>query len=241
MFDVWHFVVITNQETYANGDPELLDDSEFYQQLLKEFFETIDPASSGKASYAVSHFISRILFIGFDCTWIWFCWQKWHSMLLKDCKLRKEKLLTVVLQRVGRSGKFSLGLLVEEYSLMEYFFDSCYDSPGIMFMKRLSILWLLGVRRSLQRPWNYLKTCLALKLRNLRQEHNQLLYSTQFFTDCVSLDEDKSRFMYHKINGIPYLEFSCVILLHVWAVMLNILTSFFTGVQHRVCEHYCAR
>ncbi|CAL9018475.1 unnamed protein product, partial [Prunus brigantina] len=24
------------------------DDSEFYQQLLKEFFETIDPASSSK-------------------------------------------------------------------------------------------------------------------------------------------------------------------------------------------------
>ncbi|KAK9911041.1 hypothetical protein M0R45_034967 [Rubus argutus] len=27
----------------VDGDPELLDDSEFYQQLLKEFFETIDP------------------------------------------------------------------------------------------------------------------------------------------------------------------------------------------------------
>ena len=32
----------------ADGDPELLDDSEFYQQLLKEFFEIIDPTSSGK-------------------------------------------------------------------------------------------------------------------------------------------------------------------------------------------------
>ncbi|TQD94023.1 hypothetical protein C1H46_020356 [Malus baccata] len=31
----------------ANGDPKLLDDSEFYQQLLKEFFETIEPASPG--------------------------------------------------------------------------------------------------------------------------------------------------------------------------------------------------
>jgi hypothetical protein len=36
------------QETLADGDPELLDDSEFYQQLLKEFFETVDPSSSGK-------------------------------------------------------------------------------------------------------------------------------------------------------------------------------------------------
>jgi hypothetical protein len=36
------------QETHADGDPELLDDSEFYQQLLKEFFETVDPSSSGK-------------------------------------------------------------------------------------------------------------------------------------------------------------------------------------------------
>ncbi|XP_075520262.1 uncharacterized protein LOC142553700 isoform X2 [Primulina tabacum] len=34
------------KETDADGDPELLDDSELYQQLLKEFFETIDPSSS---------------------------------------------------------------------------------------------------------------------------------------------------------------------------------------------------
>ncbi|WJX58996.1 hypothetical protein P8452_44388 [Trifolium repens] len=34
------------EETLADGDPELLDDSEFYQQLLKEFFETVDPSSS---------------------------------------------------------------------------------------------------------------------------------------------------------------------------------------------------
>ncbi|XP_050387308.1 uncharacterized protein LOC126803566 [Argentina anserina] len=32
----------------ADSDAELLDDLEFYQQLLKEFFETIDPTSSGK-------------------------------------------------------------------------------------------------------------------------------------------------------------------------------------------------
>ncbi|PIN27158.1 Apoptosis antagonizing transcription factor/protein transport protein [Handroanthus impetiginosus] len=41
------------EEPNANGDPELLDDSEFYQQLLKEFFETIDPSSSETAFYAL--------------------------------------------------------------------------------------------------------------------------------------------------------------------------------------------
>ncbi|KAL5167295.1 Protein AATF [Glycine soja] len=40
-------------ETCTDGDPELLDDSEFYQQLLKEFFETVDPSSSEKAFYAL--------------------------------------------------------------------------------------------------------------------------------------------------------------------------------------------
>ncbi|TKY65232.1 AATF protein [Spatholobus suberectus] len=40
-------------ETRTDGDPELLDDSEFYQQLLKEFFETVDPSSSEKAFYAL--------------------------------------------------------------------------------------------------------------------------------------------------------------------------------------------
>ncbi|KAK7394548.1 hypothetical protein VNO78_15079 [Psophocarpus tetragonolobus] len=40
-------------ETSTDGDPELLDDSEFYQQLLKEFFETVDPSSSEKAFYAL--------------------------------------------------------------------------------------------------------------------------------------------------------------------------------------------
>lgn len=37
----------------GDGDPELLDDSGFYQYLLKEFFETIDPTSSEKAFYAL--------------------------------------------------------------------------------------------------------------------------------------------------------------------------------------------
>ncbi|KAL0456246.1 UNVERIFIED_CONTAM: protein AATF [Sesamum latifolium] len=44
---------IKKEEAYADGDPELLDDSEFYQQLLKEFFETIDPSSSETAFYAL--------------------------------------------------------------------------------------------------------------------------------------------------------------------------------------------
>ncbi|KAL4600036.1 hypothetical protein ACB092_11G169000 [Castanea dentata] len=34
------------EEVQADGDPELLDDSEFYTQLLKEFLETNDPKSS---------------------------------------------------------------------------------------------------------------------------------------------------------------------------------------------------
>ncbi|KNA20446.1 hypothetical protein SOVF_052240 [Spinacia oleracea] len=42
-----------NEEGNTEGDPELLDDSEFYQQLLKEFFETIDPSSSESAFYAL--------------------------------------------------------------------------------------------------------------------------------------------------------------------------------------------
>ncbi|KAK3195159.1 hypothetical protein Dsin_026469 [Dipteronia sinensis] len=41
------------EEAHTDGDPELLDDSEFYQQLLKEFFETIDPSSSETAFYAI--------------------------------------------------------------------------------------------------------------------------------------------------------------------------------------------
>nr|GMD47926.1 protein AATF-like isoform X1 [Ipomoea batatas] len=40
------------QEVWDNvdGNSQLLDDSDFYQQLLKEFFETIDPMSSGANS-----------------------------------------------------------------------------------------------------------------------------------------------------------------------------------------------
>ncbi|XP_057441445.1 uncharacterized protein LOC130733325 isoform X2 [Lotus japonicus] len=46
-------VGIFGSETHADADPELLDDSEFYQQLLKEFLETVDPSSSEKAFYAL--------------------------------------------------------------------------------------------------------------------------------------------------------------------------------------------
>ncbi|KAL6513448.1 hypothetical protein OROGR_020934 [Orobanche gracilis] len=44
---------IKQEENYADVDPELLDDLDFYQQLLKEFFETIDPSSSETAYYAL--------------------------------------------------------------------------------------------------------------------------------------------------------------------------------------------
>ncbi|ONK73484.1 uncharacterized protein A4U43_C04F32050 [Asparagus officinalis] len=37
----------------VNGDPELVDDVEFYQQLLKEFFESCDLSSSETAFYAL--------------------------------------------------------------------------------------------------------------------------------------------------------------------------------------------
>lgn len=43
----------------ADGDPELLDDSEFYQQLLKEFLESIDPTSVETAFYAVKRFQTK--------------------------------------------------------------------------------------------------------------------------------------------------------------------------------------
>ncbi|VVB17597.1 unnamed protein product [Arabis nemorensis] len=44
------------QEKQREVDPELVEDAEFYQQLLKEFFETIDPASSEAAFYALKKF-----------------------------------------------------------------------------------------------------------------------------------------------------------------------------------------
>ncbi|XP_058084819.1 uncharacterized protein LOC131232533 isoform X2 [Magnolia sinica] len=44
---------IKEEDMIVDGDPELLDDSEFYQQLLKEFFESCDPTSSEMAFYAL--------------------------------------------------------------------------------------------------------------------------------------------------------------------------------------------
>ncbi|KAL9269175.1 AATF-like protein [Drosera capensis] len=41
------------EEAKADGDPQLLNDIVFYQQLLKEFFETIDPSASEAAFYAL--------------------------------------------------------------------------------------------------------------------------------------------------------------------------------------------
>ncbi|KAG5406415.1 hypothetical protein IGI04_012534 [Brassica rapa subsp. trilocularis] len=47
------------EEKQVEGDPELVEDAEFYQQLLKEFFETIDPASSEAAFYAMKKFQTK--------------------------------------------------------------------------------------------------------------------------------------------------------------------------------------
>ncbi|KAJ6836997.1 uncharacterized protein M6B38_324100 [Iris pallida] len=41
------------EDVNVEGDPELLDDSEFYQQLLKEFFESCDLTSSVMAFHAM--------------------------------------------------------------------------------------------------------------------------------------------------------------------------------------------
>ncbi|KAF9617511.1 hypothetical protein IFM89_036715 [Coptis chinensis] len=44
---------VNEESVNADGDPELLDDSEFYQQLLKEFLESSNPESSQAAFYAL--------------------------------------------------------------------------------------------------------------------------------------------------------------------------------------------
>uniref|UniRef100_A0A7N0V8E2 Uncharacterized protein n=1 Tax=Kalanchoe fedtschenkoi TaxID=63787 RepID=A0A7N0V8E2_KALFE len=41
------------KEESADGDPDLIDDVELYQQLLKEFFETFDPSSTEAALYSL--------------------------------------------------------------------------------------------------------------------------------------------------------------------------------------------
>ncbi|KAK9075775.1 hypothetical protein SSX86_004104 [Deinandra increscens subsp. villosa] len=51
--DVCDSTLDKNEAISADDDPELLDDSEFYQQLLREFFETVDPGSSETAFYAM--------------------------------------------------------------------------------------------------------------------------------------------------------------------------------------------
>ncbi|XP_048130882.1 putative uncharacterized protein DDB_G0270496 isoform X2 [Rhodamnia argentea] len=58
------------EEANAEGDSELLDDSEFYQHLLKEFFETIDPTSSDGSLtvLSLSHLFIRGCFLCFKET-----------------------------------------------------------------------------------------------------------------------------------------------------------------------------
>ncbi|KAI3774239.1 hypothetical protein L1987_48786 [Smallanthus sonchifolius] len=51
--DVSDSTVDKDEAINADGDPELLDDSDFYQQLLREFFETVDAGSSESAFYAL--------------------------------------------------------------------------------------------------------------------------------------------------------------------------------------------
>jgi protein AATF/BFR2 len=47
------------EEKQEEGDPELVEDAEFYRQLLKEFLETIDPASSEAAFYEMKKFQTK--------------------------------------------------------------------------------------------------------------------------------------------------------------------------------------
>ena len=45
------------------GDPELIDDTEFYQELLREFLESSDPASIG---LYILHVCSRLIEVTFQ-------------------------------------------------------------------------------------------------------------------------------------------------------------------------------
>ncbi|XP_020866528.1 LOW QUALITY PROTEIN: protein AATF [Arabidopsis lyrata subsp. lyrata] len=47
------------EEKQQEGDPELVEDAEFYRQLLKEFLETIDPASPKAAFYEMKKFQTK--------------------------------------------------------------------------------------------------------------------------------------------------------------------------------------
>lgn len=76
-----------------DGDPELLDDSEFYQQLLKEFFEAVDPASSGKMrqaplpfSFSSQHKLVMFQIIHLaNLLWWWYCFDCMYPSW-KSCK-----------------------------------------------------------------------------------------------------------------------------------------------------------
>ncbi|KAG7590914.1 AATF leucine zipper-containing domain [Arabidopsis thaliana x Arabidopsis arenosa] len=52
-------VAVFGIEKQQEGDPELVEDAEFYRQLLKEFLETIDPASSEAAFYEMKKFQTK--------------------------------------------------------------------------------------------------------------------------------------------------------------------------------------
>ena len=48
------------------GDPELIDDSEFYQQLLKEFLESCDRGASGQFILTIELIIIYLHTVVFD-------------------------------------------------------------------------------------------------------------------------------------------------------------------------------
>ncbi|WOH14827.1 hypothetical protein DCAR_0934350 [Daucus carota subsp. sativus] len=82
----------------VNGDPELLDDSEFYQQLLKEFFETIDPTSSECETHMFVHLATEAAFYA-----------------LKRMQTKKRK---VVDQRASKSRKIRYHVLEKIVNFM---------------------------------------------------------------------------------------------------------------------------
>ncbi|VFQ74904.1 unnamed protein product [Cuscuta campestris] len=53
LFGVAPDLTTTQEGIRADGSPELLDDSDFYQQLLKEFFDSVDPSTSENTFYAL--------------------------------------------------------------------------------------------------------------------------------------------------------------------------------------------
>lgn len=151
------------QEKQVEGDPELVEDAEFYQQLLKEFFETIDPASSGivltcveslvliflKSIQSVFTEISNLA-IGAEAAF--------YAMKKFQTKKRK-----VVDRRASKSRKirysFEFGLFISivlrvflpySDSLLCLKTKKKKNETGIMCMRRLSISWLHDLPRFLQ-------------------------------------------------------------------------------------------